>query len=250
MQVQQQDHDGEVQKRGKNLKCTSCVLAILGVLGLGASMVHSFGARHIAEKMYRAHKTDFDPQAGVSREEFDLYDNIKNSGFIQFLISILVVCMAMKGFKLVRAQKAHMAHHMFKKMKFSVLLIVIFGLVLGSLEHEKKRIIHRIVGETRQNNQTQYGQEDMPHRSLASDDCSAVKAQDACDATSGCTWCRSAAVRSQCVGLEDAKSLPPSIFACDGLSLFGKRDEYPRGGEHHKRGEHHMRGHNERRPHE
>jgi hypothetical protein len=47
--------------------------------------------------------------------------------------------------------------------------------------------------------------------------CSATT-QSACDAVTGCTWCRSAAVKSKCYTLDDAKALPPSIFACDGIS--------------------------------
>jgi len=39
--------------------------------------------------------------------------------------------------------------------------------------------------------------------------------QDSCDADDDCAWCVSAAVPSSCETLEDAKSLPPSVFACD-----------------------------------
>ena len=53
---------------------------------------------------------------------------------------------------------------------------------------------------------------------LKGDTCSGVSSQDSCDNTSGCTWCKSAAVKSACYSEEDAAKLPPSIFACDGIS--------------------------------
>jgi hypothetical protein len=59
MPVQQdsiKDAKDDVTKRVKRMKCTSWTLAILGVLGLGVSLVHSFGARNIAEKIIQEHQ--------------------------------------------------------------------------------------------------------------------------------------------------------------------------------------------------
>ena len=56
--------------------------------------------------------------------------------------------------------------------------------------------------------------------------CQDNKDQKSCDAVADCTWCTSGAVKPQCNSIEDAKQLPPSIFACDKLqeeqsSAFG-----------------------------
>jgi cathepsin X len=37
----------------------------------------------------------------------------------------------------------------------------------------------------------------------------------ACDAASGCVWCKSAAVPSKCFDQTDAAGLPPAVFVCD-----------------------------------
>ena len=42
--------------------------------------------------------------------------------------------------------------------------------------------------------------------------------QSACDADDACSWCSSAAVRSSCNTVADAKSLPAAVFKCDKLS--------------------------------
>jgi hypothetical protein len=47
------------------------------------------------------------------------------------------------------------------------------------------------------------------------DDCSKLKDQNSCDALDKCSWCKSAAVRSSCNSLENARALPPAVFACD-----------------------------------
>jgi hypothetical protein len=39
-----------------------------------------------------------------------------------------------------------------------------------------------------------------------------------CDAVASCSWCKSAAVKSRCYTVTDAKTLPSSIFQCDKLS--------------------------------
>ncbi len=41
------------------------------------------------------------------------------------------------------------------------------------------------------------------------------KAKADCDADKACAWCTSGAVPPACNTIEDAKSLPPSVFTCD-----------------------------------
>merc|ERR1719411_144592 len=41
--------------------------------------------------------------------------------------------------------------------------------------------------------------------------------QSQCDADSSCTWCKSGAVASACYNKDDARSLPPAVFVCDGI---------------------------------
>jgi len=42
--------------------------------------------------------------------------------------------------------------------------------------------------------------------------------QAECDSDAACSWCASAAVRSSCNSLADAKSLPSAVFSCDKLT--------------------------------
>jgi hypothetical protein len=71
--------------------------------------------------------------------------------------------------------------------------------------------------------------------------CGSNTDQNSCDSVADCTWCKSAAVKSSCNSIEDAKSLPPSIFSCDKL----QEEEVPEVSvtpvpirQHHKRGGH------------
>jgi len=61
--------------------------------------------------------------------------------------------------------------------------------------------------------------------------CDTITAQNSCDAVDGCTWCKSAAVKSSCKTIDEAKALPPSIFACDKLQdeelIMGEEGPHP-----------------------
>ena len=56
---------------------------------------------------------------------------------------------------------------------------------------------------------------------------------DSCDAAATCTWCKSAAVKSKCYDVAQAKSLPSSIFACDKLAEEVEQIEEPVHHQHH-----------------
>ncbi len=51
------------------------------------------------------------------------------------------------------------------------------------------------------------------------DACESLADQDKCDASSECTWCKSAAVPSKCYKKSDAKKLPSGVFKCDETKL-------------------------------
>ena len=51
----------------------------------------------------------------------------------------------------------------------------------------------------------------------ATDACSETT-QSACDAASGCTWCKCAALPSKCWTKEDAAKLPAGVYVCDSTS--------------------------------
>merc|ERR1711957_88250 len=74
-------------------------------------------------------------------------------------------------------------------------------------------------------------------------DCSAVGDENTCN-SDGCSWCESAAVRSQCNTLENAKKLPDAVFQCHKIDDEEERSEsededstkplyMPRFGRHH-----------------
>lgn len=73
---------------------------------------------------------------------------------------------------------------------------------------------------------------------LATEPCTQLTTQLTCDANSTCTWCRSAAVGSQCYTIADAKTLPPAVFACDNITLASSSDvvleSFAKGGATHK----------------
>lgn len=52
----------------------------------------------------------------------------------------------------------------------------------------------------------------------AADPCTQYGNQLNCDANTTCTWCKCAAVPSSCFTKEQAKKLPPAVFACDSLN--------------------------------
>merc|ERR1711968_282020 len=59
--------------------------------------------------------------------------------------------------------------------------------------------------------------------------CESITSQDSCDKNSACTWCKAAAVPSKCYNKEDAKKLPPGVFACDSsLALMAPAPPAPK----------------------
>ena len=61
--------------------------------------------------------------------------------------------------------------------------------------------------------------------------------QSSCDADAACTWCKSAAVPSSCNTVENAKKLPPGVFACDAKehNFIAMMRNAIKGSYHHKR---------------
>jgi hypothetical protein len=50
------------------------------------------------------------------------------------------------------------------------------------------------------------------------EDCNKLSADDSCHSDKKCSWCKSAAVKSSCHSIENAKALPAAVFQCDNLS--------------------------------
>jgi len=46
--------------------------------------------------------------------------------------------------------------------------------------------------------------------------------EDSCNADSGCSWCKSAAVKAKCNTLANAKKLPAAVFSCSKINPFDK----------------------------
>jgi hypothetical protein len=49
---------------------------------------------------------------------------------------------------------------------------------------------------------------------VADPDCHSINDQTKCDAA-GCSWCKAGAVPDSCKTKDEAKQLPPAVFACD-----------------------------------
>jgi len=50
------------------------------------------------------------------------------------------------------------------------------------------------------------------------DECEGISAEGTCNANAACSWCKSAAVKSACRSLANAKALPSAIFSCSKIN--------------------------------
>jgi len=122
------------------------MLVVMGALGVFSAVKMGFGARKTAELYIkkadwdwkhgppRWEKTDFQDEAAhgkeyVSRDEFEMYDVLKNMSFCFFFVALNALIMGKCGFRLIKNQKAGLAQRMLKKgIFFAVLLTLVMFL--------------------------------------------------------------------------------------------------------------------------
>ena len=161
------------------LKCTSITLIVLGFLGVLAAGAHSFGARYMAEKMVYNAKHPYmrhwghhnqensmqeDMNAPVSRDEFKIYDLIRNMSFLQFICSLIVLIMGCKGLKLSKKLKAPMAQRIFKCSKISSIIVLGLLFILGGMERSKYHIVREIESANMQSHLNNFNLSDVSNK--------------------------------------------------------------------------------------
>jgi len=204
-------------------------------------MCHGYHARSKAEfivtgkKHWEMSKEDEIAMGSqvVTRDELNLYDSLKMMSYFMFLSSMLVVAMGKCGMRTVWKEKSKVGKRVTKKTFYVLCVIFLIGMGI----HNEMKSVHRIKKHYHHKNSTQpidmeddeqddqflkdYSNENAQNMFAefypSNDACSATD-QDSCDGADACTWCKSAAVASRCYDVNDAKSLPASIFACDKLS--------------------------------
>jgi hypothetical protein len=168
----------------------------------------------------------------VTRDEFHLYDLIKTIALFSLIMSVILIGMGKVGSRAVWHNNTEFARCALKKSMTRFGLFFIVGLVCSFYAKEAKSLI-RHHHQTEQQNIEIPEMEEMPSvregRKLRQHSnnfwaptatCQDNKDKTSCDAVADCTWCTSGAVKPQCNSIEDAKQLPPSIFACDKLTDF------------------------------
>jgi len=219
----------------------------MGCLGLLGSMWHGYHARDKAQMivtgkkpwdMTREEEIDLGTQV-VTRDELNLYDSLKMVSYFMFLASMFAIGMGKCGKRSIWMEKSKVGKRVAKKSFFMLAIIFMIGMATKNEMHSIHRIKKHYNHKDHKNAHENFGMEederdeetaqflkdatdennlDLFNEFYPSNDACSVTVQDACDAVDGCTWCKSAAVASRCYDVNDAKSLPASIFSCDKLS--------------------------------
>ena len=131
-----------VDKATKKLKCTSCCLILVGGLSAIGAFYHMTTAREEAERIYR-HETGKVSET-FSREEFTLYDNIKNLTFFALLLSLAVLGLGKCGMKAAKEKKAKSTRKMRCKSMKGLIAIIVFGCATTHFAHKFGKTIKHL----------------------------------------------------------------------------------------------------------
>lgn len=181
----------------------------------------------------------------MSRDEYIINDIMRNVCFVGSFLSMVIACAGKAGIKATRQHDPEFAHKAFVCSFFKLFVVVASCCFMHhqgkelkqAFRHYKSTHPQQYKEETQSYPRYMRGGRNLEAEAETEDKdfwmkihgnnavCGSVASQNACDETSGCTWCRSAAVRSACDSIEDAKQLPSAIFACDGISAEEKPSE-------------------------
>jgi len=245
------DAKANVDKYQKRVKCTSITLILIGVIGMCASLYHSFNAKHEAMMMINFPKPhhggkhhgpppprpeELEKMAPkyVSRDEFDLYDSIKTMTMITFFIFGKILAIGKCGKWIVWRNRSSVTKRVLKKSCIGFVLVFIMSLwAMKEGKHMKsivKRHMHEqgplewppmedgekfsVDGNRRLEEMTEAPKDSMVF--LGDDEavCNVLGDEDSCNAKAPCSWCKAAAVKSACHSITNAKKLPPAVFGC------------------------------------
>jgi len=238
----------DVEYYGKKIKITSWILIAVGAVSAACCIHGGFNARHIAEKVFHPHPHPHPHPHGegrprpphphphpeheqfLDRDEFVFYDVMKTMCFVGLVMSIAIACAGKKALWAVAmgTKKPNFSKKVFKKTLFRIGFIILCALYMhhqgkeakAAIEHHKKLHPqphphphpHNRTEMKKHHGRSLNSFEDFV---IAGSDCHAVSDESSCDAIAACSWCKSAAVRSSCKTLDEAKSLPAAVFACD-----------------------------------
>ena len=108
-----------------------------------AALFHSIHARKDASKIYI--KATLDNSEELTKDEFMVYDILKNFCFFGLLMSLALIGLGKIGFKVARKEKAKFARRMRCKSTKVTIFLVIMGCITTHYAHELGRHI-KVIG--------------------------------------------------------------------------------------------------------
>lgn len=195
----------------------------------------------------------------MTRDEFIVVDVVRTVSFLGVIASIIIACTGKKALYAVWKQKPDFVKKVFKRSLIRFFVVFLLAAYMRHSSQEAKRAVehfrraHNITmpkdemvmleepkphhgkhhGDHRRGRGLAQVEEAKPHMNADfwlktdQDDCAKLKDENTCNAAAKCSWCKSAAVRSSCNSLENAKALPPAVFACSKLSEEKPVEEKP-----------------------
>jgi cell division septation protein DedD len=108
--------EAKVERVSKKVSITSKVLIALGVIGVFCSLMHGNDARHMAQNIVSGKKPWGPPPTReeeramgtqvVTRDELEIYDNLKSMSFLMFIMSILTIAIGKCGHRALWRKKS------------------------------------------------------------------------------------------------------------------------------------------------
>lgn len=195
-----------------------CTLACLGI---------TFCARHVTDKIFKFAHKDLPEADTLSKAYFVVFDCVRNCGIIGVFFGLVLLSIGITGLKVLK-MAAENAQYRCCAFKCTVFRLFILAGLYFACKHAA-RDAHTVLGLAPQIApptvssfvvaDQQFKDEEVEDDDDTAVDCRGTyKDQTSCDANAACSWCVSAAVKPACNTLEDAKSLPPSVFKCDKIS--------------------------------
>jgi len=151
-QGQKDEVKATVEVATKRVKVTSTILVVIALLGVVGSGFHNWTARQMAEKIMNGHHGHRSHGHGhethtVTRDEFTVYDCIKNLSMLAFFASVCLMIVGKCGFKSARFNKSNFSKMVLKKGKWPIGILFLLALGMGHIGHEMGRVIKRNRGE-------------------------------------------------------------------------------------------------------
>jgi hypothetical protein len=219
-----------MSKWGHRLAVSSKTHIFIGIVSTLLCAHTALNARAVSKMILNGHHKEAHPfNRAVTQDEFAAYDIFHAVNILGVLISMALTGAGCKSLKASRGKKAAHTHSVFRKHIFRIIFMVALTGYMTHISKEFKAIIarHRSPhNETaRTHHHTRKLEEveesgELADYSLFTPDatCDALS-HTSCKSQSGCTWCNSMAVKSNCYTDDDASHLPGGVFECEFSSV-------------------------------